>query len=176
MPRLSSFRDLRVYQELRRLHLEVHRETMHWPQFERYELGSQIRRSSNSAPAIVAEGWGSRHTNVYIEAVNKAMGEARETQHHLDVACEKGYLSPERFQELDAAYGHCGRMLERLHQSLSNWSGTTRTGTEVREPESPYGSAEPPTEWSKSVELTEQVEEELSGLFGSHPQHQTPGT
>ena len=34
----------------------------------------------------------------------------------------------ERFRELDSRYDECGRMLEGLHQSLSNWKGTTRTG------------------------------------------------
>ena len=69
MATLNSFRDLRVYQELCRLHLAVHEESLRFPKFEMYELGSQVRRSSNSAPAILAEGWGSRHTNIYIEAI-----------------------------------------------------------------------------------------------------------
>ena len=97
MAKLNSFRDLNVYQELKRLHLVVHEITLTFPKFEMYELGSQLRRSSNAAPAIVAEGWGSRHTNIYIEAVNRAMGEVRETQHHLNVACDKGYLDRRRF-------------------------------------------------------------------------------
>jgi len=94
MGKLNSFRDLRVYQELKRLHIEVHEETLKFPRFELHELGSQLRRSSNSAPANLAEGWGSRHTNIYIESVNRAMGEIRETQHHLSVAHDKAYLVP----------------------------------------------------------------------------------
>lgn len=85
MARLNSFRELRVYQELRRLHLVVHDESMLFPKFEMYELGSQMRRSSNASPAILAEGWGSRHANVYIEAIDRSKGELRETRHHLDV-------------------------------------------------------------------------------------------
>lgn len=73
MSQLTLFRDLRVYQKLKTLHLEVHRQSLDFPKFEMYELGSQVRRSSNSAPALVAEGWGSRHTNIYIEAINRAM-------------------------------------------------------------------------------------------------------
>ncbi len=124
MARLNSFRDLRVYQKLRRLHLEVHAESMAFPRFELYELGSQLRRCSNAAPAILAEGWGSRHTNIYIESVNHSMGEAREAQHHLDMTHAKEYITTERFAELDDDYDHCGRMLERLHQALSQWRGT----------------------------------------------------
>lgn len=140
--KLNSFRDLNVYQELKKLHLTVHELTLGFPKFELYELGSQLRRSSNAACAIVAEGWGSRHTNIYIEAVNRAMGEVRETQHHLDVACDKGYLHRRRFQDLDAEYESCNRMLESLHQSLSQWKGSTRTGNMIREETAEYEIAE----------------------------------
>ena len=45
---LRSFEDLKVYQNLLELHLEVHQLTLTFPEFEMYELGSQLRRSSNS--------------------------------------------------------------------------------------------------------------------------------
>lgn len=61
MSQLTSFPELRVYQKLKALHLEVHGESLAFPKFEMYELGSQVRRSSNSAPALVAEGWGRPH-------------------------------------------------------------------------------------------------------------------
>lgn len=133
MSDVRTFRDLRVYQKLKCLHLEVHTESLKFPKYELYELGSQVRRSSNAAPAILAEGWGSRHTNMYIEAINRSLGEIRETQHHLDVAKDKGYLTEPRFAQLEDGYDHCGRMLERLHQALSEWHGTTRTGKALRE-------------------------------------------
>jgi hypothetical protein len=72
---LKSFRDLKVNQKLKALHLDVHHESLGFPKFELYELGSQVRRSSNAAPAILSEGWGSRHTNIDIEAINRARGE-----------------------------------------------------------------------------------------------------
>ena len=154
MSEVRSFRDLRVYRELKRLHLEVHAERRRFPKFETYELGAQVRRSSNSAPAILAEGWGSKHTNIYIEVVNRSMGEARETQHHLDVAREKGYLSDRRFEELDSDYEQCGRMLERLHQSLSRWRGSTRTGSASREEQSGYGDLAAAPDWETAVQIT----------------------
>jgi four helix bundle protein len=136
MSEVRSFRDLRVYQELKQLHLVVHEESMGFPKFEMYELGSQVRRSSNSAPANIAEGWASRHTNIYMETINRALGEIQETQHHLSVANDKRYITDARFQELDARYAGCCRMLEKLHQSLSEWRGSTRTT--VREDKTPY--------------------------------------
>jgi len=56
MARINSFRDLDVYQKLYRLHMEVHVISLQFPKFEMYELGAQIRRSTNSAPANIAEG------------------------------------------------------------------------------------------------------------------------
>jgi len=47
--------DLEVYKKLCQLHIEVCGLTHTWPQKEKYELGSQARRSSNSAPAQLAE-------------------------------------------------------------------------------------------------------------------------
>lgn len=161
MSKIKSFRDLKVYQKLKSLHLEVHTESLKFPKFEMYEFGSQLRRSSNSAPAIMAEGWASRHTNIYIEAINRPMGEVRETQHHIDVARDKKYLTAERFQELDEAYDHCGRMLERLHQALSEWRDTTRTGKVIREDSTEYGTPKRASDWQAVMEITEDVMEEF---------------
>jgi four helix bundle protein len=52
--KIESYEDLEVYQKLCDLHLEVHKLTFTFPKFELYELGSQLRRSSNSSPANIA--------------------------------------------------------------------------------------------------------------------------
>lgn len=133
MSTIKSFRDLKVYQKLKGLHLKVSGMSLTFPKFEMYELGSQVRRSSNSAAANLAAGWGSRHTNIYLEAINRSMGEDRESQHHLDVAKDKKYLDENHCRAFDGAYDECGRMLERLYESLSEWCGFKRRPTMVRE-------------------------------------------
>ena len=115
---VRSFEDLRVYQRLVELHLEVHRLTMGFPGYEIYELGSQLRRSSNSIPANLAEGWNNRHLNVYIESINRSLGELRETTHHLLIAFRKGYLSETIFESLKHRFAECGKMLRGLQRSL----------------------------------------------------------
>jgi len=69
---IRSFEDLDVYQKLVELHLEINELSLKFPKFELYELGSQIRRSSNSAPANLAEGWSNKHINIYLEGINRA--------------------------------------------------------------------------------------------------------
>ena len=115
---IRSFRDLIVYKRLKKLHMEVHDLTMEFPKHEMYEIGSQLRRSSNSAPANVAEGWNNRHINVYIESVNRALGEVHETEHHLDICLDKKYLKKDRHEYFAKEYDECGRMLKGLLRAL----------------------------------------------------------
>lgn len=75
--------DLMVYQKLCDLHIEVCQMTGNWPAEERFELASQIRRSSNSAPANLAEKHNDRHARNKIEGVNRARCESHETIHHM---------------------------------------------------------------------------------------------
>lgn len=89
--------DLKVYNRLFKLALEVHSLTLTFPKFEMFELGSQLRRSSNSAPANVAEGFDNKHLNIFTETISRAQGEIRETIHHLRMACSKGYLDNKKF-------------------------------------------------------------------------------
>lgn len=117
---INSYRDLDVYKKLVKLHLEVHELTMLFPKHEMYELGSQLRRSSNSAPANLAEGWNNKHTNIYIEGVNRALGETRETEHHLEMSFKKKYLTETQIKYFTAEYSECGRMLRGLLRSLES--------------------------------------------------------
>jgi four helix bundle protein len=115
---IRSFEDLDVYRRLVQLHLEISELTMGFPQYEMYELGSQIRRSSNSIPANLAEGWNNKHSTVYLESINRAQGELRETKHHLSIAFHKNHIEQEKFEDLYARYDECGRMLHGLKHSV----------------------------------------------------------
>ena len=117
---IRDFRDLKVYQLLVDLHLELHAISMKFPRFELFELGSQMRRSSNSCPANVAEGFNNKHTNIYRECINRAIAEANETRHHLMMALAKKYLTPEKAQELLSRYELACRMLRSLERAIAN--------------------------------------------------------
>jgi four helix bundle protein len=111
--------DLDVYKKLFKLTLEVHRLTMVFPRFELFELGSQLRRSSNSAPANLAEGFSNKHTNIYLESISRAQGEIRETKHHLKITYKKQYIPKEKLDYFIKNYEECSKMLYGLEQSLS---------------------------------------------------------
>lgn len=119
--KIQSYEDLEVYRKLCDLHIEVNEKTFSFPNFELFELGSQLRRSSNSIPANLAEGWSNKHINIYLEGINRAQGELRETQHHLKMAFRKKYLSDEQYRKLKDRYNECGKMLKALEKSLNIW-------------------------------------------------------
>lgn len=110
--------DLDVYQKLCRLHIEVCQLSRHWPADERFELTSQVRRASNSAPANLAEKHSDRHLRNKIEGVNRARGEVLETIHHLYIASLKDYLAKEAYESYRQRYLECVRMLNGLERSL----------------------------------------------------------
>ena len=110
--------DLDVYKKLYKLTLEVHDLTLTFPKFEMFELGSQLRRSSNSPPANLAEVFGSKHTKIYLEGISRAQGEIRETIHHLRVAFSKKYITREKLNDLVDRYEECSKMLYGLEKSL----------------------------------------------------------
>ena len=123
--KIRSFDDLELYKKLCELHLEINRLSLTFPKFELHELGSQIRRSSNSIPANVAEGWNNKHLNIYLEGLNRAQAELQETKHHLHMAYRKGYLSEKEHVKYSDGYDECGKMLRGLQHSLLKWKSKT---------------------------------------------------
>ena len=118
MSEFMRVEDLKVYQKLCCLHLEVCECSGDWPRSERFELTSQVRRSSNSAPANLAEKHSDRHVCNKIEGVNRARGESLETVHHLYIANLKGYLTKQQIENLRGRYYECVRMLNGLERTL----------------------------------------------------------
>lgn len=55
-----SFKDLEVYKQSRELAKMIFELTVNFPKEEKYSLTDQIRRSSRSVCAQIAESWGKR--------------------------------------------------------------------------------------------------------------------
>ena len=132
--------DLEVYRMLCQLHIDVCDLTHQWPLEEKYELGSQARRSSNSAPAQLAEKNDDRHIRNKMEGVNRSRGEAAETIHHLFMAKLKSYITEELYQEYRERYKRCIRMLNGLEKTLERKLPEREQRWQVKEGSAMYGS------------------------------------
>src|SRR5215813_9904430 len=111
---LKGHRDLKVYQLAYKLAMEIFHLTRAFPREEIYSLTNQIRRSSRSVAANLAEGFRKRrYPNMLVSKLTDCDGEATETQVWLDFALDCGYLSKANHSQLTKGYEELGRMLDR---------------------------------------------------------------
>ena len=112
---LRGHRDLKVYQLAYKLAMEVFNLSKSFPREELYSLTDQIRRSSRSVAANIAEGFRKRrYPNMLVSKLSDCDGEATETQVWLDFAFDCGYLSKENHDRLTIGYEEVGKMLSGM--------------------------------------------------------------
>ena len=82
---------LEVFKKSYAIALEIHKITMGFPKHEQYEIGQQLRRSSKSIPANIAEGMGKQESkNDIIHYMRTAMGSCDETRVWLEFSKDLG--------------------------------------------------------------------------------------
>jgi len=107
-----GYRDLKVYQMAYQIALDIHQVTKTFPKEEKYSLTDQIRRSSRSVPANLAEAWKKRrYEKAFISKLVDCAGEAGETEVWLDFSKDFGYLKDDQYQQLMQRYDEVNRML-----------------------------------------------------------------
>lgn len=93
MKAVKHFRDLDVYQNAMTRVMEVFERSKRFPADERFALTEQVRRSSRSVCANIAEAWRKRrYQAAFVAKLNDAEAEAAETQVHLEIAFRNGYV------------------------------------------------------------------------------------
>lgn len=112
---VNSFKDLEVYKLARQLSLEIFEETINFPKEEMYSLTDQIRRSSRSVGAQIAESWAKRrYIKHFVSKLTDADGEQQETQHWIETAFDCAYLPKEQSQDWLIRYSSVGKMLSSM--------------------------------------------------------------
>lgn len=109
---MSGHRSLKVFQLAYRLAMEIFEISKSFPVEERYSLTDQIRRSSRSVAANIAEAYRKRqYPNAFVAKLSDSDAECAETQTWLDFSRDCGYISAETCQRLNTEYEEVGRML-----------------------------------------------------------------
>lgn len=86
--KITSHKELHVWQEAMNAAMDVYQLTKEFPKEEKYSLVDQIRRSSRSVPANIAEAWRKRRYHAaFVAKLNDAEGEAAETQTWVEICC-----------------------------------------------------------------------------------------
>jgi four helix bundle protein len=122
LPFVKSFRELTVYQKARQLARDVFEATKSFPREETYSLSDQIRRSSRSIGAQIAEAWAKRRYKAhFISKLTDADGEQQETQHWIEVAMDCTYLTTQQASQLLRPCLEIGRMLGSMIGQASHF-------------------------------------------------------
>jgi four helix bundle protein len=128
---VEGHRDLLVYQKSRWLAREIFEMSNSFPQEEIHSLTGQIRRSSRSVGAQIAEAWAKRGFEKHFASkLSDADAGQCETQHWIEIAEDCGYISHEKSQLMVERCREVGNLLkEMLDQApLINNSPTRLTG------------------------------------------------
>jgi four helix bundle protein len=120
---LRGHRDLKVCQLSYKLAMEIFDLSRNFPREELYSLTDQIRRSSRSVAANIAEGFRKRrYPNMLVSKLTDSDGEATETQVWLDFALDCGYMSRENRDRLTAGYEEVGKMLSGMMEDPTKFA------------------------------------------------------
>lgn len=120
--RIGSYKELRVYQKAMDLAMEIFMQTKKFPSDEKYSLIDQIRRSSRSVCANIAEAWRKRrYKAAFIAKLSDAETEAAETQVHIEFAKRCGYISDDLAKKFDQEYDVIMSQLIRMIDNAGKW-------------------------------------------------------
>ena len=112
---MKSYKDLEIYKISYDLAVEVHRFSLTLPQYETYEEGSQVRKSSKGIPACIAEGYGRRRYKAeFIKFLVYAHASCDETLVHLNFIKDTHGFIEKEIEVFIRSYEELGRKISRF--------------------------------------------------------------
>ncbi|TWU50652.1 hypothetical protein Poly51_39450 [Rubripirellula tenax] len=120
--RICSHRDLIVYQKSFSAGKRIFELWGAFPREEMYSLTDQVRRSSRSVSANIAEAWRKRrYEKHFCSTLNIAESEAAETQVWFEYAAAHGYLEQKTAEQANDFYDELLRMIVSMIASPEKW-------------------------------------------------------
>ncbi len=119
---VNSFKELIVWQKAHKMAMEIFEVTKSFPKEETYSLTDQIRRSSRSVSACIAEAWAKRrYLRSFVSKLTDSLGEEHETEDWLDYSYDCKYIPEEKHVHLLKEYDEIRRMLISMINSPEKW-------------------------------------------------------
>lgn len=121
--KIRKHKDLEVYKLAFETAMEILELSKSFPKEERYSLTDQIRSSSRSVAANIAEAFRKRrYPRAFISKLSDSEGEAAETQVWIDFALKCKYIDNEIYEKLFDKYDHIISMLVNMIKQHEKWS------------------------------------------------------
>jgi four helix bundle protein len=120
MTAITRFQDIQAWQEARVLVSRIYKASQSGQLARDFGLKDQIQRSAVSIMANIAEGFGRRGRQEFVQFLRIARGSCSEVQSHLYVALDTGSIDELTFQDLQARSETVGRRISAFISYLSN--------------------------------------------------------
>lgn len=126
----AGHKKLKVYGLAHNLAVRIHKMSLKLPNFEMFEEGGQIRRSSKSVSSNIVEGYAlRRYKQEYIHYLTRSLASSLETVEHLDFLFETESLrDKDLYTRLSNEYQELNSMLYRFIGSVELQHDTSRVG------------------------------------------------
>ena len=123
MEKIKSHKELRVYQAAIDAAMTIFELTKRFPAEEKYSMVDQMRRSSRSVCANIAEAWRKRRYPAhFVSKLSDSEGEAEETRVWIELAYRCRYLGKEEANGLDDLYDKILGQLVLMISSPEKWT------------------------------------------------------
>lgn len=123
MASVKSYRELRVYRSAIEAAMDIFEMTKAFPKEEKYAMVDQMRRSSRSVCANIAEAWRKRRYVKHFQSkLSDAEAEAAETRVWLELAMRCQYLDGDHARDLDERYDVILAQLTKMIQQADRWT------------------------------------------------------
>jgi len=124
---MKSYKDLEIYKLSYDLAIKVHKMSLKLPQFEIYEEGGQIRKSSKGVTSCIVEGYGRRKYKAeFLKFLIYAHASCDETIVHLNFINDIHNLDENEMKILLDSYEELGSKINRFTQYVQKEWNTTR--------------------------------------------------
>ena len=116
--KIKSFTELTVWQRAHELALVIFRLTEGFPRSDQFGIVAQVRRSSASVTANIAEGFGRGTTRELLRSLQISRGELEETRYFMLLSLDLGRIKKVEFDSVNALCDSVGQLINALGRAL----------------------------------------------------------
>ena len=115
---ITSFKDLEIYKRSKELLKRVYQITDKFPEREKYNVISQLRRSMLSIPLNIAEGYGRQSREDFKRFLKISLGSSNEVEALLDISKDLKYITENEYKEDSKENDEIGKM---IYRTIEKW-------------------------------------------------------
>jgi four helix bundle protein len=114
---IKTYRDLKIWQKSMELVKDIYLLLSLYPDSEKFNLQTQIKRAAVSIPSNIAEGFGRNTNKDFQRFLYFSLGSIFEIQTQILISFEQGFIDKSSFQEIYEKTREIERMLSSFIES-----------------------------------------------------------